>query len=374
MKSTVFTALIMAAGLAGLAAGPTPARAQEMDQEKVLNVYNWADYFAPDTVANFEKRYGIKVHYDTFGSDNEMEAKLMAGGTGYDVVVPSTMFYPREVKAGLYVELDKNALTNWKNLDPAVLKTISDSGTDPGNAYAMPYIQGYTSFIYNEDAVKKILPDAPVDSLRMLFDPEIAGKLKACGINYVDSPEDVVQLALLYNGKSPNTQDPADIKAAYDTLSKVRDTVRTVDSTNYLNALAAGDICISIGWVGNDVQAMKQAHDAGKDVKLHFVIPKEGMPEYIDNMTILKDAPHPKNAQLFLNYIMEAQVSADIINALGYPMPNAAAHPLIHPEIANNETIYPNETDLKRIIVQIPRTPEANQAVANGWVRFKAGQ
>jgi putrescine transport system substrate-binding protein len=372
MKYTIMVTLVVAA--AGLAVAGLPAKAQETDQEKVLNVYNWADYVAPDTISNFEKRYGIKVHSDNFGSDNEMEAKLMAGGTGYDVVVPSTMFYPREIKAGLYAPLDKAALTNWKNLDPAVLKTISDSGTDKDNAYAMPYIQGYTSFIYNEDMVKKIMPDAPVDSLRVLFDPAVAGKLRACGINYVDSPEDVVQLALLYNGKSPNTQDPADIKAAYETLSKVRDTVRTVDSTNYLNALAAGDICISIGWVGNDIQAAKQAHDAGKNLKLHFVIPKEGMPEYIDNMVIMKDAPHPKNAQLFLNYIMEAEVTADIINSLGYPMPNLAARPMIKPEILNNNTIYPDAEALKRIVVQIPRTPEANQAVANGWVRFKAGQ
>jgi putrescine transport system substrate-binding protein len=352
----------------------TGAPAQDMDQEKVLNVYNWADYFAPDTIANFSKKYGIKVNYDTFGSDNEMEAKLMAGGTGYDVVVPSTMFYPRGIHAGLYAKLDRSALTNWKNLDLAVLKTISDSGTDPDNVYAMPYIQGYTSFIYNEDMVKKVMPDAPVDSLSMLFDPAVAGKLKACGINYVDSPEDVVQLALLYNGKSPNTQDPADIKAAYDTLSKVRDTVRTVDSVNYLNALAAGDICISIGWVGNDVQAAQQAHAAGKDVKLHFVIPKEGMPEYIDNMMIMASAPHPKNALLFLNYLMEANAAADIINSLGYPMPNDAAHSLIKPEIANNNTIYPDAETVKRIVLQIPRTPVANKAVADGWVRFKAGQ
>jgi putrescine transport system substrate-binding protein len=370
MRSMLLAAFAAAATVAIASSAP----AQDMDQEKVLNVYNWADYFAPDTIANFTKKFGIKVHYDTFGSDNEMEAKLMAGGTGYDVVVPSTMFYPRGIHAGLYQKLDKAALTNWKNLDGSVLKTISDSGTDKDNVYAMPYIQGYTSFIYNEDMVKKLMPDAPVDSLRMLFDPAVAEKLKACGINYVDSPEDVVQLAMLYLGKSPNDQDPADIKAAYDVLSKVRDTVRTVDSTNYLNALAAGDICISIGWVGNDVQAAKQAHDAGKDVKLHFVIPKEGMPEYIDNMMIMTDAPHPKNALLFLNYLMEAQVAADIINSLGYPMPNSAAHDLIKPEIANNNTIYPDAESVKRIVLQTPRTPEANKAVADGWVRFKAGQ
>jgi putrescine transport system substrate-binding protein len=369
----------MKAKIIALALGATlmlagGARAQEMDQEKVLNVYNWADYFAPDTIANFTKRYGIKVHYDTFGSDNEMEAKLMAGGTGYDVVVPSTMFYPRGIHAGIYRKLDKSQLSNWKNLDPTVLKTISDSGTDKDNAYAMPYIQGYTSFIYNEDLVKKLMPDAPVDSLRLLFDPAVAEKIKGCGINYVDSPEDVVQLALIYIGKSPNDEDPADIKAAYDVLSKVRDTVRTVDSVNYLNALAAGDICISIGWVGNDVQASQQAHAAGKNVKLHFVIPKEGMPEYIDNMTITTEAPHPKNALLFLNYIMEAKVSADIINALGYPMPNVAAHSLVKPEIANNNTIYPDAESQKRIFLQVPRTTAANQAVASGWVRFKAGQ
>jgi putrescine transport system substrate-binding protein len=366
--------LTLLAAAIGVIAANHPAQAQETDAEKVLNIYNWADYTGPNTIKDFEAKYGIKVHTDNFGSDNEMEAKLMAGGTGYDITVPSTMFYPREIKAGLYAPLDKNVLTNWKNLDTTVLKTISDSGTDPDNVYAMPYIAGYTSFIYNEDKVKAIMPDAPVDSLRMLFDPAVAGKLKACGINYVDSPEDVVQLALLYNGKSPNDEDPADIKAAYDTLSKVRDTVRTVDSTNYLNALAAGDICISIGWVGNDIQAAKQAHDAGKDQKLHFVIAKEGMPEYIDNMAILKDAPHPKNAALFLNYIMQAQTTADIINALGYPMPNAAAMSLVKPEIAGNNTIYPDAESQKRIVVQVPRTTAANDAVASGWVRFKAGQ
>lgn len=370
MKSRLIAAVVSLGALL-IANG---AVAQETDQEKVLNIYNWADYFAPDTIANFTKKYGIQVHYDTFGSDNELEAKLMAGGTGYDVVVPSTMFYPRGIKAGIYQKLDKDKLTNWKNLDASVLKTISDSGTDKDNVYAMPYIQGYTSFIYNVDEIKKRMPDAPVDSLKMLFDPAIAAKFKDCGINYVDSPEDVVQLALIYIGKSPNTQDPADIKAAYDVISKVRNTVRTVDSNNYLNALAGGDICISIGWVGNDVQANKQAHDAGKDVHLQFAIPKEGMPEYIDNMLIPTDAPHPKNALLFLNYIMQADVSADIINSLGYPMPNTAAMSLVKPEIAHNNTIYPDAETVKRIILQIPRTTEANQAVANGWVRFKAGE
>jgi putrescine transport system substrate-binding protein len=371
MKVKILALLSVSIGVMGLS---QPAAAQQTDSEKLLNLYNWADYIGPDTVKDFEAKYGVKVHTDNFGSDNEMEAKLMAGGAGYDITVPSTMFYPREIKAGLYAKLDKQVLTNWKNLDPKVLKAISDSGADPGNEYAMPYIAGYTSFIYNEALVKKIMPDAPVDSLRMLFDPAVAGKLKACGINYVDSPEDVVQLALLYNGKSPNDQDPKDIAAAYETLSKVRDTVRTIDSANYLNGLASGDLCISIGWVGNDVQASKQAHDAGKDQKLHFVIPKEGMPEYIDNMMILKDAPHPKNAALFLNYIMEAKVTADIINALGYPMANAAAMSMLKPEIANDNTIYPDPESQKRIVLQIPRTPEANQAVASGWVKFKAGQ
>ncbi len=370
MRSRIIAAMMGMGAL--LAAGS--ALAQETDSEKVLNVYNWADYIGPDTVANFSKKYGIQVHYDNFGSDNELMAKLMAGGTGYDVVVPSTMFYPRGIQAGLFEKLDKEKLTNWKNMDASVLKSISDSGTDKDNLYAMPYIQGYTSFIYNVDMIKKRMPDAPVDSLRMLFDPAVAAKFKDCGINYVDSPEDVVQLALLYIGKSPNTQDPADIKAAYEAISKVRNTVRTVDSNNYLNALANGDICISIGWVGNDVQANKQAHDAGKDVHLQFALPKEGIPEYIDNLMIMKDAPHPKNALLFLNYILQADITADIINSLGYPMPNAAAHSLIKPEIANNKTIYPDTETLQRIVLQIPRTAKANQAVADGWVRFKAGE
>jgi putrescine transport system substrate-binding protein len=349
------------------------AIAQDTDKDKVLNIYNWSDYFAPDTIKNFSKKYGVTVHYDTFGSDNEMEAKLMSGDTGYDVVVPSTMFYPRGIHAGVYAKLDKAALPNWKNLDPAVLKEIAKSGTDPENAYTVPYIIGYTGFIYNADMIKKIMPDAPVNSLRLLFDPAIASKIKQCGINYVDSPEDVIQLALIYMGKSPNTQDAKDIEAAYAMLKSLHSTVRTIDSNNYLNALAAGDICVSIGWVGNDVQAQAQAKAAGKAFKLQFVIPKEGAPEYIDNLAVLSDAPHPKNALLFLNYIMSADASADIINSLGYPMANSAAMSQVQPAIANNPTIYPSADTQKRIILQIPRTTAANQAVSDGWVRYKAG-
>jgi len=349
------------------------APAQQADPEKLLNLYSWADYFAPDTLGNFTRKYGIKIHYDTFASDNEMVAKLMAGNPGYDIAVPSTMFYPRGIKAGLYQKLDTAHLSNWGNLDPGTLKAISDSGTDPGNLYAMPYIVGYTGFIYNQDLVKKIMPDAPVDSLRLLFDHAIAGKIAACGINYVDSPEDVVQLALLYLGKSPNSQDSKDIARAFDLLRTVRATVRTIDSNNYLNALAAGDICVSIGWVGNDRQAGAQAQEAGKAVRLQFVIPKEGAPEFIDNMVILADAPHPGNARLFLNYILDAEVSADIINALGYPMANRAAMSGVHAEIAGNRTIYPDAETNRRIILQTPRSAAANQAVSNGWVSYKAG-
>ena len=371
--TNILKAIVLGA-LALPALSPACAWSQSMDKEKVLNIYNWADYFAPDTLANFTRQTGIRIHYDTFGSGNELEAKLMAGDSGYDLVVPSTMFYPRGIRAGIYQPLDKTALLNWKNLDPVILQQIASSGTDPKNDYAMPYIVGYTGFIYNVDLVRRLVPDAPVNSLRMLFDPAIASRLKGCGINYVDSPEDVIQLALLYLGKNPNTQDPAEIKAGYALLQKVHDTVRTVDSSNYLNALAAGDICLSIGWVGNDLQAQAQARAAGKPTALKFVLPLEGAPEYIDNMLILKDAPHPKNALLFLNYLMNAEVSAGIINALGYPMANAAAIPLVKPAIATNPTIYPAADVRKRIVLQTPRSSAANRAVADGWVRYKAGE
>lgn len=357
-----------------LAIASMQAAPQDLDKDKTLNIYSWGDYFAPNTLANFTSKYGITVHYDTFASGNELEAKLMAGDSGYDIVVPSTMFYPRGIRAGIYRKLDKSALPNWQNLDAAVLRDIDKSGSDPQNAYAMPYIVGYTGFIFNAGIIKKLMPDAPVDSLRMLFDPAVAGKLKQCGINYVDSPEDVIQLALLYLGKSPNTQDPNDIKSAYAVLRKVHDTVRTVDSSNYLNALGAGDICLSIGWVGNDLQAQAQAKAAGKNSTLQFVIATEGAPEYIDNMLIMSDAPHAKNALLFLNYIMTPQVSADIINALGYPMANAAAIAKVYPAIASNATIYPSAETRKRIVLQTSRTGPANRAVSDGWVRYKAGE
>jgi len=370
MKSTLLTLLGAAAAVMMIGG----ASAQDMDSEKVLNVYNWADYIGPTTVEDFSKKYGIKVQYDNFGSGNELEAKVMAGHSGYDIIVPSTMFYPRGLKAGIFLPLDKSKLPNWKNLDEVMLKSVSDNGTDPGNKYAMPYIWGIASYIYNVDMIKQRMPDAPTDSLRMIFDPDVVAKFKDCGINFVDSPEDVVQLALIYLGKSPNTKDLADIQAAYDLLAKVHPFVRTIDSANYMNALSAGDICISVGWTGNDLLANKRAQETGKTFTLKFVVPKEGAPMYLDNMMIPSDAPHPKNAHLFLDYIMSAAVAADITNSMGLPMANTAAKALVKPEIAGNTAIYPDAQTMQRVIVQQVRTTEANQAVAAGWVRFKAGQ
>ncbi len=350
------------------------AFAADTDPEKVLNLYEWADYFSPTTLKDFQAETGIEVKYDNFGSDEEMEAKLLAGHSGYDLAGPSSMFFPREVRAGLYQKLGEGSLKNWGNIDPDILKRLRDSGADPKNEYAMPYIFGITGFVYNVDKVHQLAPDAPVNSTRMLFDPAVTSKLKGCGVNFVDSPEDIVQLALIHNGKAPTTQAPDDIKAALDMAQKVRPDVRTIDSDNYLTALAAGDICVSVAWSGNDLIAATKAKSAGKPQNLAFVIPTEGAPMYIDNLLILADAPHPKNARLFLDYLLRPAVAASIVNSVYAPLVNVPGRAAISPDIAANPTVYPDAATMQRVKVQVERDAPASKMLTREWVRFKTGQ
>jgi putrescine transport system substrate-binding protein len=346
---------------------PPPAQA---DGE--LNIYNWSDYIGENTVANFEKEYNVKVRYDTYDGNETLEAKLMVGNTGYDIVFPSSSFFARQIKADLYQKLDRSKLTNWSNLDQWVLSKQAEY--DPGNVYAVPYMWGTNGFTYNVDMIKERLSDAPVDSLRMLFDPEVVSKFQDCGVSFLDSPEDVYQLALAYMGKDPTSQNPDDIVAATEMLMKVRPYVRVFDAQQYLNSLPNSDICMAMTWSGDYAVAAGRAEEAGIKIDLQYTVPKEGSNIWFDAMLIPKDAPNPDNAHLFLNYMLRPDVIAECTNYTYYANGNAASRKLVLPEILEDPAIYPDAETQKRMFPAVVRDEEIQRVITREWTKLKTGQ
>jgi putrescine transport system substrate-binding protein len=361
--------VLAAVSIAALAATWLPPDARA---EGELNVYNWSDYIGENTIANFEKEYNVKVRYDTYDGNEALEAKLLLGNTGYDIVFPSSSFFARQIKAGIYMPLDRSKLTNWSNLDQWVLK--QQASHDPGNVYAVPYMWGTNGVTYNVDMVKERMPDAPVDSLRMVFDPEIVSKFQDCGVSLLDSPEDVIPLALAYMGKDPTSQNADDIVAAVDMLMKIRPYIQVFDSQQYLNALPNGDRCIAMTWSGDYAVAAARAEEAGLDINIAYSVPKEGSNIWFDAMLIPKDAPNPDNAHLFLNYMLRPDVIAECTNYTYYANGNKAAQPLVLPEILEDPAIYPDEETQKRMFPSVVRDEELQRVITREWTRLKTGQ
>jgi len=346
---------------------PPDARA-----EGELNIYNWSDYIGENTIANFEKEYNVKVRYDTYDGNETLEAKLVVGNTGYDIVFPSSSFFARQIKSGIYMKLDRSKLTNWSNLDQWVLK--NQAAYDPGNAYAVPYMWGTNGFTYNVDMIKERLPEAPVDSLRMMFDPEVVAKFQDCGVSWLDSPEDVFPLALAYMGKDPLSQNPDDIVAATDMLMKARPYIRLFDSQQYLNSLPNSDICMAMTWSGDYAVAATRAEEAGLKINLTYTVPKEGSNIWFDAMLIPKDAPHPDNALLFLNYMLRPDVIAECTNYTYYANGNQASRKLVLPEILEDPAIYPDAETQKRMFPSVVRDEAVQRVITREWTRLKTGQ
>jgi len=347
--------------------GPNSAGAEA----KVLHIYNWADYIAKGTIKDFEARTGIKVVYDTYDSDETLEAKMMAGDSGYDVVSTSTDFFSRQIKAGIYRPLDKALLTNWDNLDPHILQL--ESRADPGNRYAMPYLRHVNGFAYNVDMIRARMPDAPVDSLDMVFKPEVIRHFADCGVTFFDGAEDMLQLALNYLHLDPNSQRPEDYAAAEKLLLAVRPYIRAFDSAEYMNGLATGDFCISMSWSADYATSRARAKAAGVDVPLAFTIPREGANFAFDALLIPADAPHPRAAHLFLNYILEPQVIAAITNEIHYANDNAAANPFVAPEILNDPAVYPPPAVESRLYIAEEASPTLERLRTRTWTRIKTG-
>ncbi|NWL78553.1 spermidine/putrescine ABC transporter substrate-binding protein PotF [Pseudomonas taiwanensis] len=342
------------------------------DDSNTLRLYNWSDYMGEHTLAEFEKATGIKVVYDTFDSYETVQGKLLPGRSGYDLVVLNAALVPPLLKAGVFQPLDKSRLPSWGNLDPQVLASLEHF--DPGVTYSAPYTWGSNGITYNVDMIKARMPDAPIGSLAMVFDPEIVSRFADCGVTLIDSPTDVLPLALAYLGRDPNSAEPEDLKAAQDLLMKVRPYIRKFDSMSYLNGLANGDQCIAMTWSGDYATAQARATEAGAKVKLDYFIPKEGSLIWFDDFYIPKDAPHVENAHKFIEYMLQPKVIAQVTDYIRYANSNKAATPLVAAEVRNDPAIYPDDTTRARLFTQKTQPQKAMRLITRTWNAVKTGK
>ncbi|MGV3003301.1 polyamine ABC transporter substrate-binding protein [Vibrio sp.] len=371
-KKTVFAASMTVTTLLSSAALFTSSKTYAQD-EQVLHVYNWSSYIAPNTISDFEKQTGIKVVYDVFDSNEVLEAKLLAGRSGYDVVVPSNNFLAKQIRAGVFQKLDRTQLPNWKNLNPELLNALSPS--DPGNLYAMPYLWGTIGFAYNIDKVKKALgEDMPTDSWDLVFNPQYMEKLKTCGVSFLDSPSEMLPAALNYLGLATGTQKPEDIKQAEALFLSIRENISYFHSSKYISDLANGDICVAVGYSNDLFIARDRANEANNGNKIEYVIPKEGAGSYFDMMAIPADAKNVQAAHVFLNYLMTPEVIANITNEVSAANGNQAATPFVNQDISSNTGIYPDEAILKNIYTISDLPAKTQRVMTRAWTKIKTGR
>jgi putrescine transport system substrate-binding protein len=367
--SAVFALLVT---LAAGCSRPAAHTAADTANEKVLNVYNWSDYIQPSVITDFEKEYGIRVNYDVFDSNEILETKLLTGHTNYDIVVPSGGFLERQLQADIYQKLDKELLPNLKNVDPQVARATALY--DRGNQYNVDYMWITSGVGYNTAAIRERLPDAPVDSWRMLFDPAVVAKFQDCGVSILDAPSEVVGTVLLHLGRNPNSNSPEDLKAAEQVLHAIRPYVRYVDSSRYIDDLANGNICLALGWSGDIKQAHDRAREAGKGVDIAYSIPREGVMANYDVLAIPADAPHVRNAHLFINYLLRPEVAARNSNLIKYA--NAVSPELqpLDPAVRNDPGVYPPAEVRARLTPERPRPADYQRLLTRMWTRFKTGK
>ncbi len=359
-----FAAVAVALGLSG------PAGAAE---EKVLNVYNWSDYIAKDTLARFTAETGIKVNYDVYDSNEVLEAKLMAGRSGYDVVFPSASpFLARQIKSGIYRKLDRTKLTNWKLLTPSVLKSLTAS--DAGNEHAVPYMIAGTGIGFNVAKVQAAAPGAPTDSWALIFDPAWAKKISACGLSLLDDPNEVFAAAYAYLGINPATEKKEDLDKAAALVQKIRPFVKYFHSSTYINDLANGEVCVSHGYGGDLIQSRDRAAEAKRGVTVKVILPKEGAQAVIDVMAIPADARHPENAHAFINFMMRPDVVGPITNAVGYANAVEGAEKFVNKDRLEDPVVYPSKETRDRLFVVPLKSPAYARLRTRTWTRIKTGQ
>jgi putrescine transport system substrate-binding protein len=341
-------------------------------QEKVVNVYNWNDYIDPKVLEDFTKETGIKVIYDTYDNNEIVETKMLAGKSGYDIVVPSAPFLQRLVAAGVFQPLDLAKLSNHKNLWPEIMERLKTY--DPGNRHAVPYLWGTVGLGVNVAKVKERLSQAILPSWELLLDPKLSGRLKDCGIHVLDGPEDVLPNVLRALKLDPNSKKAEDLQKAGDAVFRVRGNVRKFHSSEYINALAGGDICMALGFSGDILQARKRAREAGNGVEIEYIIPLEGAQMWFDSLAIPKDAPNADNAHVLINYLLRPDVAAANSNLVEYANANVPSKALIKPEVRDNPSVYPSEEVMKRLFTNTAFDERLQRTVTRLWTRVKTGR
>ena len=371
--------LLAATSLAGCgkkaeeAATPEAAQAPvAAGEEQVVNVYNWSDYIDPAMLEKFTAETGIKVNYDVFDSNEVLETKLLAGNTGYDVVVPSASFMERQIKAGVFRKLDRSKLPNWSNLDTEILQRVALH--DPGNEHSVNHMWGTDGIGYNEGKIKAFIPNAPLDSWDMIFEPKVVSKFKDCGVSVLDAPTELDAVMLAYLGKDPNSQNPADLKLVEDKLMTIRPYIRMIHSSQYIDALANGEICLALGWSGDVLQARDRADEAGQGNVIKYSVPKEGTIIWFDMYAVPADAPHPDNAHAFINFMMKPEVAAANSNFVNYATGNAASVALVNEDVRNDPGVYPPPEVKAKLFPDLSETDEYTRLLNRTWTRFTTGK
>nr|WP_243480033.1 polyamine ABC transporter substrate-binding protein [Orrella daihaiensis] len=342
-------------------------------QDNQLNIYNWAEYTAEDTIPGFERQTGIKVQYDTYDSNDTLQAKLLTGKSGYDIVVPSTHFAARQLEAGLFQKLDKSKIPNWANLDPAIMDLLKP--VDPNNEYLVPWGYGTNALGINVTKAKEIMgADVKLNDWSLLFDPEKAKQFQSCGISVLDEAAQVFPAALHYIGKDPNSSNPDDYRQALEMLKKVRPYIRQFSSSGYIDELASGDLCLVYAYSGDVLIAADRAREAKRNYEIDFFLPDDGAPAWFDTMAVPADAPNPEAAFKFINYFNEPKVSADITNNMFYPNANKAARQFVVPGVANNPAVYPPPEVAKNLFVIQAQPLNIQRLQTRLWSELKSGR
>jgi putrescine transport system substrate-binding protein len=362
---------LMCLALASCGRSGSPSRPTAAAEEKVVNIYNWYDYIKPEVLRKFEAQSGIQVHYGTFDSNNTLEAKLLAGHSGYDVVFPSGAYLESMISAGVFRALDKSQLPNLKNMDPVIMQRLA--AHDPGNAHAVVYTWGITGIAYDDAKVHARLPQAPVDSWSLLFDPKVASRLADCGIGLYESAYVIVPSVLAWLGEPPDSEDVGKLERAQTALMAVRPYIRKVSSGSLVDDLATGELCVIIASNGDAMQAQERTRIAGRGEKVRYSIPREGAVMWFDTAAVLADAPHPGNAHRFIDFLMDPAIAAENSNAIHFPNGNAAAQPSLQPELTN-KAIFPGQELASRLIPERAKSEEYVRLRTRMWTRFRTGQ
>jgi putrescine transport system substrate-binding protein len=370
-RSLKLLALVCGLGLpAALASAqqqPRPATT-----EKVVNVFNWSDYIDPKVLEDFTHETGIKVVYDTYDSNEILETRLLAGKTGYDVVVPSATFLARQIKAGVFQKLDKSKLANFKNLWPEIMARLAKY--DPGNEYAVDYMWFTTGIAYNAQRAKERLGDRPLDTWDIVFKPENLRKFADCGVYVLDSPEDLISIALNYMKLNPDSKNPSDIRRAADLLGGMRRYVKKFHSSEYINALANGDICLAVGWAGDAFQARNRAREANNGVDINYVIPREGTLMSMDTIAMPKDAPHPEEGLKFIDFLLRPEVAARNTSVTNFANGVIASRDFVDKEVLANKSVYPDPATMARLFTVTGYDQATQKVVTREWTRVKTGK